>query len=36
LFCTQAVQPAATFRAADLQTHKVDIKKIKPARPGEF
>lgn len=31
-----AVAPRETFRAADLKIHPVDIKKIKPARPGEF
>ena len=32
-FSTKA---ASTFYAADLSVHPVDIKKIKPARPGEF
>ena len=32
-FSTKA---ASTFFASDLTVHPVDIKKIKPARPGEF
>ena len=27
---------SSSFRAAELTTHPVDIKKIKPDRPGQF